>query len=122
MGDLTKIANDSAIKERLYSLCFNGVGIKMQDFMRLTLTEILENLNLRREILSADLRYEAKGKINIPINYFIADKGKQAYAKAWSDYSSETVRFYHINADHFSMFDEDAEKLAEAVEGALEEQ
>jgi surfactin family lipopeptide synthetase A/fengycin family lipopeptide synthetase D len=122
MGDLTKISNDLAIKERLYNNYFGGLRINMQDYMRLTLAEILENLNLRRELLSSDLRYEEKGEINTPINYFIADKEKQVYEKAWSNYSSETVRFYHIDADHFSMFDEDAEKLAGAVERALEEE
>jgi len=65
--------------------------------------------------------YIPKDKINTKINYFVAAKQKQHQREIWNDYSSKKVDFYNVEADHFSMFEDenDVKKLAESLSSVL---
>ena len=119
-----KAANDHQIKEKAYHrICLEAPFIKkvVKDHTQATIGEIIHHFNLFRGLANNYGLYIPKGKINAKINYFVASREESGDKMLWSKQSHQKIDFHHVDADHFSMFeqDEDVKKLAFMLTGVL---
>jgi amino acid adenylation domain-containing protein len=124
--DLEKVVDYNEVKEKIYEkICSISPIIKAatQKQKEVTIKHILLYFNLSRGYGNIIGRlYKPQGKINTPINYFAATKDERPNIDSWSKYSNKKVNFARVDADHFSMFedDEDAKKLSAALMDVLD--
>ena len=93
----------------------------IKDYEAMKISDILHYFNLLRVLSNVLRRYNLTGKINAPIKYFVATREKSKGNMLWKKRSSKRVDYYHIDADHFSMFEDDAnvKKLAFTLTSVL---
>jgi len=122
------VLNDDKVKEKVYNqVCMVLPLVKnvVKDHTQTEIGEIIHYFNLLRGLGNINGQYDLKGKINAKMSYFIAlragEHSMHWNRELWKERSHKKVDFHHIDADHFSMFedDEDVRKLAFALTGVL---
>jgi tyrocidine synthetase-3 len=73
-------------------------------YHRLSIDELIKYLNLGRTHRRARASYIPRGKINAPVHYFAASESKKIIKKRWNGYCKESIKFYEIKGDHYSIF------------------
>ena len=117
-------ANDEIVKGRIYermSLKIPLMKKSIKDHTEVTIREIIHFFNLHRGFDNTYLMYKPKEPIKSKISYFIATKEQWEGIRSWNKQSMEEVDFYNIDAEHYSMFedDEDVRKLANTLTRVL---
>ena len=118
-------SDDEATKEKVYArLCaqLRELTRVVKDYREWEISELLHQFNLHRGVEKVLAWYQPKGKINAEINYFIAGKEAKNNRMSWNKQSNK-VTFCTVDADHFSMIedDEDVKQLATALTHAFAE-
>ena len=84
--------------------------------------EILQLINLIRGFRDVHYTYHTD-RINTKIDYFIATQERGDNLELWKNYSVHGVNYYDVDADHFSMFQEDdhVQELSEKLSKVLDQ-
>ena len=125
-GDLERVAiNDESVKTRVYNqICLEAPSIKrvIKNDKIIEISDILHYFNSLRLLRNVLFQYKPKGRINAPINYFVAAKEEFKGKMLWHKYSEKKIEFHHVDVDHYTMFvdDNDVKKLAFALTSVLD--
>ena len=69
--------------------------------------KLIHYLNRHRGMMSIYVSYNPKRRVNSQLSYFIASKEAKPGRVLWNKQSYKPVNFYRIDADHFSMIEDD---------------
>ncbi|MCL2425093.1 MAG: amino acid adenylation domain-containing protein, partial [Oscillospiraceae bacterium] len=124
--DLEGVVSYEETREKIFdSICLESHFIRkfIKDHTKVKISDILHHFNLLRGLQNNFWWYRSKEKLKGKITYYIAAREEERTSALWKELSRKGVDYYSIDADHFSMFedDEDVKKLAVTLRGSLNE-
>ena len=136
--DLEDMPDCTEVKEKAYfKICsiFPDIEQAIKDSAQVSIKYMLLYFNLIRGYWdNIDRLYSPHETLNAKISYFIAsrdpkgmlngfsaNRDRKHSIRSWSEYSSKKTDFYDVDADHFSMIEneKDVKKLAASLTSAI---
>jgi len=94
----------------------NPVYMLRSDWGNYAGIDLLKRINIARSLIQANNNYFPQGKVRCSIDYIKAMGTANGNHKLWMDASNGGISYSMIEGDHFSIFQNDLEKLVREIE------